>query len=349
VSRPSLARRFAVSFALWTGIGLFFGTQTILYASYSPNRDWRPPLASAMADWYVWALLAPAILALGRRLPLTRGRLARNIPLLFLAGLAFAVIKIVLRFQLGQVLHWLPTMRIEGMILSQFHLTLATFWVILGIGAAFDYYRKFREREALLAKAQLDALRIQLQPHFLFNTLHTISAFMQEGEIESADRMITRLSDLLRLSLDSVHAQEVPLRQEIEFLQRYLDIQLIRFQDQLRVTVDVQPETLDLAVPNLILQPLVENAIKHGVSRRAGGGEVSVRAFRDNGLLRLEVHDDGPGLGRPLDAALGDGLGLANTRDRLERLYTGRHRFEVQDRPTGGLTVSIGIPERSER
>ena len=350
-----LGRKVLAYVGVWTLVGLLFGSQAVLYAMYTGNGRWGRPLASAMADWYAWALLAPAILWLGRRYPLVRpGWWWRSLPVLFVAGLVFTVLKIFIRYWAGQLIPELPTMPARTMVLAQFHLNVATFWVILGIGAAFEYYAKFRERElrasqleSRLAQAQLDVLRMQLQPHFLFNTLHTISAFMQEGEIEAADRMISRLSDLLRLALDSAGEQEVPLRQEMDFLRRYLEIQQIRFQDQLRVRLDVPDELLDACVPSLILQPLVENAIKHGVTPRAEGGEVTVRVVRDDGDLRVAVRDDGPGLSessaRPTP---GSGVGLTNTRARLAQLYGDRHDFTVADHPDGGVLVELCIPLR---
>jgi sensor histidine kinase YesM len=242
-------------------------------------------------------------------------------------------------------------------VLAQFHIQVATFWVILGIGAAFEYYGKYRERElrasqleSRLAQSQLEVLRMQLQPHFLFNTLHTISAFMQEGQIEDADRMISRLSDLLRLALESGGVQEVPLRQEMDFLRRYLEIQQIRFQDQLRVELHVPDELLDARVPSLILQPLVENAIKHGVTPRAEGGQVTLSIARDDGRLRVSVRDDGPGI--PPDdgaSARGSGVGLANTRARLEQLYGDRQRFSVGNHPDGGALIELVIPLTATR
>jgi sensor histidine kinase YesM len=251
----------------------------------------------------------------------------------------------------GQLILAIPTMRIQYLLLSQFHLNLATFWVILGIGAAFDYYRKFRERElratqleSRLAQAQLDVLRMQLQPHFLFNTLHTISAYMQEGDIEAADHMIARLSELLRLAIDGVHTQEVPLRQELEFVQRYLDIQQIRFHDRLRVRVEVAPEVLDAKVPSLLLQPLVENAIRHGIGPRAEGGTMVLRIARVGNELQIDIEDDGVGLDAAEAGGTGKGVGLANTRARLVQLHGMAQRFDVRDRPEGGVRVSLALP-----
>jgi two-component system, LytTR family, sensor kinase len=347
------ARRLLLYVAAWTLVGLLFGSQAVLYSLYTGKPQVVRPLASSLADWYIWALLTPAILAVGRRFPLVRaGWWWRSLPALFIASLVFTAIKIAVRAGLGQLLPGLPTMPLRVVVLAQFHIQLATFWVILGIGAAFEYYGKFRERElrasqleSRLAQAQLEVLRTQLQPHFLFNTLHTISAFMQEGEIEAADRMISRLSDLLRLALESTGAQEVALRQEMDFLRRYLEIQQIRFQDQLRVTLDVPDELLDACVPSLILQPLVENAIKHGVTSRAEGGEVTVGIASDDGRLRVTVRDDGPGITATAVRASG-GNGVANTRARLEQLYGDRQRFSVSNHPDGGALVEITIPLR---
>jgi two-component system, LytTR family, sensor kinase len=350
-----IVRRILLYVGAWTLVGLLFGSQAVLYSLYSGKPQVLRPLASSLADWYIWALLTPAILAVGRRFPLVRsGWWWRSLPALFVASLVFTAVKIALRAGLGALLPDLPTMPLRVVVLAQFHIQVATFWVILGIGAAFEYYGKFRERElrasqleSRLAQAQLEVLRTQLQPHFLFNTLHTISAFMQEGEIEAADRMISRLSDLLRLALESAGAQEVTLRQEMDFLRRYLEIQQIRFQDQLRVSLDVPDELLDACVPSLILQPLVENAIKHGVTPRAEGGEVTVEVARDDGRLRVAVRDDGPGIAP--DAARaggGNGVGLANTRARLEQLYGDRQRFSVGNHPDGGALVELTIPLR---
>jgi two-component system LytT family sensor kinase len=352
---PKPVRRILLYVGGWTLVGLLFGSQAVLYSLYTRRPQIVLPLASALADWYSWAVLAPAILAVGRRFPLVReGWWWRSVPVLFVAGLAFTAIKIALRTALGSLIPDLPTTPFNIVVLAQFHIQVATFWVILGIGAAFEYYGRFRERElrasqleSRLAQSQLEVLRMQLQPHFLFNTLHTISAFMQEGEIEDADRMISRLSDLLRLALESGGAQEVPLRQEMDFLRRYLDIQQIRFQDQLRVDLDVPDELLDACVPSLMLQPLVENAIKHGVTPRAEGGEVRVEVARDDGRLRVAVRDDGPGLRADVGRSSGgSGVGLANTRARLEQLYGDRQRFVVGSNPGGGALVELTIPLR---
>jgi LytS/YehU family sensor histidine kinase len=184
---------------------------------------------------------------------------------------------------------------------------------------------------------------MQLQPHFLFNTLHSVSALIHEDD-EAADLMIARLSDFLRLVIEHAGGQEVALVQELEFLQRYLDIQQVRFQNRLRVTIDVSPEALDALVPNLVLQPLVENAIRHAVEPRAVGGRVEVTARQDGDDLRLTVRDDGPGL-RP-GSAQGAGVGISNTRARLEHLYGARQALEIANHSEGGVLVTVTFPWR---
>jgi two-component system, LytTR family, sensor kinase len=349
--------RIAVYFAIWTLVGLFFGTQAIIYSAYAdaPVRV-AQPLARALADWYLWALLAPLILRLGRRLPIGRRTWWYAVPAHFVASVVVAVLKIVARYAIGQAVPLLETMQPGPMVMSQFHLTVAWYWVILAAGYGLDYYRKFRDRElrasqleSRLAQAELQMLRLQLHPHFLFNTLHAISALVQEGETEAADRMITRLSDLLRVALDGAQAQEVPLKQELDFLQRYLEIQQIRFQERLRVSVEVAPDTLDALVPSMILQPLVENAIRHGIAPRAAGGAVTVRAARQDGTLHLVVRDDGPGLVREPAGEPGEGVGLANTRARLEHLYGAGQSFSYGNATDGGFEVELRIPFRRSR
>jgi two-component system, LytTR family, sensor kinase len=351
-----MLRKWVVYVAGWTLVGLFFGSQALIYAVYSPNQPWQAQLLRALADWYTWALLAPLIVALGRRFPISARHRARSIATLAVAGVGLTVAKILLRFGEGRLVAALDSVPLRLMLLGQFHLNYATFWAILGISAAFDYYRKFRERElrasqleTRLAQAQLEVLRIQLQPHFLFNTLHTISALMQEGDIEAADRMIARLGELLRLVTDHVHEQEVPLRQEMEIVERYLEIQQIRFSERLRVHLDVAPDVLDVRFPQMLLQPIVENAIRHGVGPRAGGGTLWISAKREGEHVRVVVEDDGVGL-RATETGRGNGVGLANTRARLEQMYGNRQKLQVGERPGGGTRVEILLPDsRTDR
>ncbi len=187
---------------------------------------------------------------------------------------------------------------------------------------------------------------MQLHPHFLFNTLNTISELIHR-DTKAADRMVARLGDLLRLALETQSAQEVPLKQELEFLEKYLDIERMRFHDRLTINMDVDPQSLDARLPNMILQPLVENAIKHGIAARPGAGKININIKRDGDKLRVSVCDDGTGLPagwQTMEAH--EGIGLRNTRQRLEQLYNGGHRFELHDVAGGGVEAEMTIPYR---
>jgi two-component system sensor histidine kinase AlgZ len=200
--------------------------------------------------------------------------------------------------------------------------------------------------ETLAHQAQLRALRYQLNPHFLFNTLNAISTLVAQNENAAANRMIARLSEFLRLTLESSGAQEVPLAAEIDFMKRYLEIEQVRLGDRLDIHFDIAPETLAIPVPNLILQPLVENAIRHGIAPRESGGRLEIEARCTGGLLQLEVRNDGPKPGGDL-SPLDQGVGLSNTRARLEQLYGAAHRFELRSLETGGLAVAICLPQKT--
>jgi two-component system LytT family sensor kinase len=231
-----------------------------------------------------------------------------------------------------------------------FHGNLLTYSILVAATQGYLYYQRYRQGElrsaqlsAQLAQAQLQALRMQLHPHFLFNTLNSIATLIHKDP-DAADQMTARLSDLLRLTLENIGVQEVPLAQELEFLERYLDIERTRFSDRLVVRIDVAPETLDASTPYLILQPLVENAIRHGIAARSLPGCVTVRAERDGEMLVLEVKDDGPGI--PAASASNNGIGISSTRARLEKLYGDGHVFELNNAAEGGLAVKLAFPFR---
>jgi LytS/YehU family sensor histidine kinase len=230
---------------------------------------------------------------------------------------------------------------------------MMTYWAIVGLSHAVLYYRESRHRairaaqlETRLVEAQLKALQQQLHPHFLFNTLHAISALMHR-DVEAADRTLMRLSDLLRLTLESIGQQEILLQAELDFLTKYLQIEQTRFADRLQVRFDVAPETLDTLVPNLILQPLVENAIKHGVAKKAGPGHIDITTRRDGDKLLMEVRDDGVGLSEDAFTALQKGIGVSTTRARLQHLFGADYRFEFHRQPAG-LNVVVAIPWRTD-
>jgi two-component system, LytTR family, sensor kinase len=339
-------KRWGLIFGAWTLLGLLTTTRIKLGYAYAGNPiSWRVSFIIAYCDWYVWAALFPLMLWLARRCSLEAGRRWRFVLLHLPLSVLLCLLKIVLDFSLRRMLAPNYARRI---FLSELSSVLFTYWAIVGVVYAFDYYRKYREHqlkasqlETQLAQAQLEALKMQLQPHFLFNTLHAISSLMHR-DVEAADRMLARLSDLLRLTLENAGAQEVTLRQELEFLERYLEIEQTRFRDRLRVRMEIEPETLDARVPNLILQPLVENAIRHGIAARAAASSIEIRATRANGSLLMQVRDDGPGL----QAEIKEGVGLANTRARLAQLYGAAQRFELSNVADGGLLVSLTLPFR---
>jgi LytS/YehU family sensor histidine kinase len=217
---------------------------------------------------------------------------------------------------------------------------------------ALGYYRRYQTEmlsrsrlQSQLSQAQLQALKMQLHPHFLFNTLHSISALLNQDR-EAARSMIARLGDFLRLTLENSGTQEVSLEKEMDFLKCYLEIERIRFQDRLTTLLDVEPSALDVQVPNLILQPIVENAIRHGIAPRSTPGQIEIQAKHLDNMLRIRVRDNGPGLSPNQNGHRknGKGLGLANTRARLEQLYGDAHHFELVNAPDGGLIVTLDIP-----
>ena len=248
-------------------------------------------------------------------------------------------------------IHRITPLAVFGYLYPNLDRWLLVYWVILLMSHAFNYYNSYRKGElkasqlrTQLVQAQLEALKMQMQPHFLFNTLHSISALLSK-DTEAARKMITRLGDFLRLTLENAGATEVTLQQEIEFLNGYLEIERIRFRDRLTTEITIDPLVLNALVPNLILQPIVENALRHAIGN-CNAGRIEIVAAQRNGVLRIEVMDNGPGLAaeRQTRAHAGKGVGLTNTRARLSALYGGEHLFELTNRPSGGLTVTLEIP-----
>lgn len=225
------------------------------------------------------------------------------------------------------------------------------YWGVVVIDHALNYYQKLRERElrasqleAQLAQSQLQVLKMQLHPHFLFNTLNAISALIRESPDE-AEEMVSRLGGLLRMTLETAGVQEVPFREELKFLKHYLDIEQTRFHDRLKVVMTIEPETLNALVPSMILQPLVENSVRHGVAPHPEGGCIKIKAWRDNSTLRVDVEDDGPGLYNATPPK--ERVGLTNTRARVKNLYGDEHGLTLRNATGGGLVVSLTIPFRT--
>ena len=347
--------RWLLGLAFWTFLGLSFASQFyISSAKAGLEVTWKQAVNYALGDWYVFALLSIPVIRLARRFPFEASSWKRSFGAHAIACLLFSLSYMVVRAWVG---HWQSHAAFQEvfktLLVKTWHFNLLIYWVIVAVSQAFDYSRKYRERELRaaelekgLVQAKLQALQMQLNPHFLFNTLHSISSLMHK-DIEAADRMITRLSDLLRAALEGAGDQEVPLRQELKLLQLYLAIEQIRFGARLTVKMNVKPDTLEAQVPNLILQPLVENAIRHGIERRSRPGCIELKAERQNGTLALTVSDDGAGLG-PTEQ-IKEGVGLSNTRSRLRELYGAAHRFELVRGETGGVRVEVSIPFREIR
>jgi len=307
---------------------------------------------------YLWALATPLVLWAAARLPIERNNWIRSM----LLHIPISIVLSVVLTALGRVFIWLnfgyrvgKPLSFESVttfVISNFSEGIGIYMLIALTSYAYNYYTRYREGqlktlqlEAQLSQAQLQALKMQLHPHFLFNTLHSISALLNK-DVESARRMITRLGDFLRLTLENSGTQEVTLKQEMEFLTCYLEIERIRFQNRLVTRMDLAELTLNAKVPNLILQPIVENAIRHGIAPRSTPGFIDIAAKQLDGRLRIQIRDNGPGLPehRKDQNQLKKGLGLANTETRLRQLYGADHLFDLSNDPAGGLIVTLEIP-----
>ena len=238
------------------------------------------------------------------------------------------------------------------LLIFGFHANVISYGVILGIQSGFRYYRRYREREldaselrAQIAGARLSALKMQLQPHFLFNTLNAIMVLVRQQRGQKAEETLGRFSDLLRAVLSDIDAQEVPLHRELEYVRLYLSIEEVRFPDRLRVEIEAGAEVLPATVPHMGLQPLVENAVQHGIAKNAGTGLIAIRAVRAEEQLQISVSDNGPGIAAG-GIASSKGIGLANTRKRLNQLYGDGAALELRPREGGGTVATISIPFR---
>lgn len=360
VLRPMKRSVFvALLFVLWAIPGLLCALQ-VYTGSMMQGRSyaWTAILWYAMPVWWAWVPITPLILWLGQRFRIERGNWRRGV-------LVHVPVSLLITFlHLTFYAYWInvaaPYNARPAPILERtidlannvwLHVDLLAYWLVLGGYFALDYYRKFQERkvrtsqlEAHLAESQLQALRMQLHPHFLFNTLNAISTLVLKKDTDNAVQMLTRLSDFLRTTLDESDEQEIPLEHELAFTEQYLAIEQCRFQDRLEVAWEIDPESRSAYVPSLILQPLVENAIRYGIAPQEETGHLILRTQRHNGQLRIQVQDNGPGLpqGKPRN-----GIGLSNTRKRLEQLYGSAYQLLLDNRPEGGVGVTIDLPYRT--
>jgi len=328
---------------------VFAVSSSLTYAlTYQPPR-WRYTITMAATEWYVWAAFTPLVAWLSRRFRLSRARWWRML-ILGAIGVPVAFVKVTMT----RVLRGVTEGGEAYFQISDLAAQYLIYWGIVAATHAWLYYRDVQGRElrasqleALLAQTRLQMLSMQLQPHFLFNTLNTIAELVHQRP-EAAERMITDLSHLLRETLHAGLVDRVPVEQELQLLDRYAEIQRARFGDRLTVDVVIDEEaTKSALVPSLLLQPLVENAIKHGIGARAGAGRIEITISRSGDTLAIEIRDDGRGLG---DAEIKDGLGLGNCRSRLQTLYgTSNYRLDMLNRDTGGAVVRIALPFQIER
>lgn len=349
---------FLFVFGFFLLLTFFFSTGSLFYALIAgkgvPSDVWRDFRFYGF-QWIPWAFFTPLITRLVRRYPLQGRGCLKTVPLHLMMCLILSFIQSFLRYFNAWVYNLgydFSTQMLMLEYVNAIHLNFLTYWLIIAVYYWMETRRKHRENElkasrleTQLTQAQLEVLKMQLHPHFLFNTLHAISALVHKNP-KAADKMISLLSDLLRMSLDNSSLQEVPLKEEVAFLKTYLSIEKTRFEDRLTVKMDIDPDTLDAVVPNFILQPLVENAIRHGISPRKTGGCIEILSIQDNGVLRIDIRDNGMGFPNGDPANGRKGIGLANTRERLIQLYGAEHRFFMGNITSGGALVSLEIPLR---
>jgi hypothetical protein len=331
MNRPGL-KRITVALLAWTIVALLFGGQLAVDTAYSGHRIAAPQaIALGLTGWYAWALLSPLVIWLARRF--------RNLGAHAAISVVATVVKIALT---SEVLRAFGVPQRSISLLVNIPMNVAAYFAIVGVTWFLDARVRASRLEASLAEARLELLRNQIHPHFLFNTLHAISELMHE-DVDAADRMLTRLAELLRASLESSGQAQVALRDELGTLERYVDIERVRLGERLRYQSTVDPQALDRLVPNFLLQPLVENSIRHAIVNRREGGSIDVRASVDGAKLVIRIDDDGPGLG----VHHVERVGLGNVRARLEQMYGNAARFEIASGPgtPAGAHIRIEIPQ----
>lgn len=343
---------------VWCAGGLFDASQAVFsMRAEGRHGPWLPLFATELALWLPWALATPLIISLARRYPIVRVLSARAAAVHFATFAALSVASEAWSAWL-QVLFNPWANRRWPTYVDTFNTSISfqavTFLVAYALILTVTYLADARERiarQALetarlnekLSEAQLAALRRQIEPHFVYNTLNSISGLVRDGRNDAAISMIVGLSEFLRRTSEDSHRAQVALAEEVEYLQRYLDLQRVRFAERLTVNVDIPAELLRAQVPNLLLQPLVENAIKHGIARRVAGGAVGVSGARRNGALYLSVYNDAAGAAADWQAAP-DGVGLGNLRTRLQILYGEQSGLELRRTDTGGVEVLVTLP-----
>ncbi|PWT93728.1 MAG: sensor histidine kinase [Blastocatellia bacterium] len=348
---------------IWVFLGLIYAAPVYveMRAEVMNHAAWRI-FSWATLTWSAWAIATPSMVWLARRFPLVGSRWKYNLLVHFPAFLIVSIFHsavatfVVLSVKPFDNMGALPMKfwpRFIARLPSSVGSDLLIYGAVVGVCHAIDFYGKYRERESTaaqletqLAKAQLDSLRMQLHPHFLFNTLNGIVGLVRDNRNDAAVGMLVGLSDLLRHALEHSDEQEIELREELNFIQLYLKIQQMRFSDRLKVHINAEDDVLKALVPNLLLQPLTENALKHGIGRSTKTDEVAINCQAEEGFLKISITDNGVGLPPNWQLRSSSGIGLANTLARLEQLYNGDHRLDVRNRPSGGVEVLIVVPLR---
>ena len=341
--------------SFWTALGLGFTIQ--VYVTGPNAASWWTAVRTVLPEWYLWGLVSIVVVGLTRRFPIDRASWRRHLPLHVGVSFNLALLHLLASVVLQRVLAaaagapYDVVAQLVANFTLQYHWNVVVYWGILAVAHAREYHREREEHRvrvaelaARLAQARLQALTLELRPHFLFNALNAIAELIHKDP-DTAERMVQGLGDLLRRTLETDGAQEVSLERELDLAAAYLQIEGVRFEDRLSVEYDVTPEARTARVPPMILLPLVENAVRHGLARAGGTGAVGIRARRVAERLELEVWDDGAGLDAPA-APDRRGIGLVNTRERLTQLYGDASRLELLGGTPRGLVVRVGLPFR---
>jgi hypothetical protein len=343
--------------AVWTVIGIAGSVHCYFsYASLGEPMSWAKSFALGMSLWYAWAILSLIIYQWTRWLPLEVGLWPQRLAIHIGAGIIFALLKLVMDFPIIKFIYCpqpeLLTFSVffPMALVGYFFRYLLISWLLIGVAHGIWYFQKYRDREkrasqmeARLSQARLQILRMQLQPHFLLNALNTIASLVH-SDPERADEALCKLGDLFRFVLEHSGAQEVSVRDELDFIESYLEIEKLRFGSRVGVNIQVDRHVWQARVPQLLLQPLVENALRHGINGRVDPGRIDIRVIQAGERLRMEVSDDGPGLTEDKSPTARGGVGLSNTRARLQELYPDAHHFELCNRPSGGALALVELP-----
>jgi two-component system LytT family sensor kinase len=357
-THAELPRWFWIA-AIWSGIGLFDATQNVfVMRAEGMHHLWVQLFVTLLLAWLPWALATPLVMRMGRRYAGAQWRRVSTWGAHLTACVAIGLVSAAWTASLEDLLN--PWALVPGpdpfvqLWLRKFYNGILSYLLLYGTILLVSYMLDSRERLSLqqtetarlneqLSKAQLNALRRQIEPHFLFNTLNAIAGLVREKRNDAAVGMIAGLSDFLRRVVEDSDRQQVPLAEELEFAQKYLDIQKVRFAERLQVSVDVPRELFSAQVPTLILQPMVENAVKHGIAKRVQGGAIRIAAFRSNGRLTLSVYNDGPSLPAGWEKTP-SGVGISNVRTRLQTLYGDEFELSMRNQSPGGVEVSVSVP-----